>query len=105
MGGARHSLADVLCIELLPARLTLKTAQMPVFVQSHQGLTVFYFCTAASTTWKKAQDTDIVVVGARTAGSPGTEVRSAGLWGWGTKGTIRLGVLQGPRDMPAAVNM
>lgn len=54
-----HSLADVFRVQLFPAGLALKTAQMPVFVQSHQGLAVFDFCAAAPTTWKKDENTDI----------------------------------------------
>lgn len=54
-----HSLADVFCVQLFPAGLALKTAQMPVFVQSHQGLAVSDFCAAAPATWKKDENTDI----------------------------------------------
>lgn len=52
VGCGPHSPADVLRSQLLPARLALKTAQMPVFVQSQQGLAMFDFCAAARTTWK-----------------------------------------------------
>lgn len=51
----RHSLADVLRVQLLPTSLALKTAQMPVLVQGHQGLAVLDFCAAAPATWKNSR--------------------------------------------------
>lgn len=56
----RHSLADVLRVQLLPTSLALKTAQMPVLVQGHQGLAVLDFCAAAPATWKKNGTADVV---------------------------------------------
>lgn len=52
-GPRARSLADVFRVQLLPAGLALKTAQMPVFVQSHQGLAVSDFSAAAPATWEK----------------------------------------------------
>lgn len=38
-----HSLADVLCIEEFPTSLALEASQVPVLVQSHQGLAILDF--------------------------------------------------------------
>lgn len=38
-----HLLADVLCIEEFPTSLALEAAQVPVLVQSHQGLAILDF--------------------------------------------------------------
>lgn len=62
-GALARSLADVLGVQLLPTGLALKTAQMPVLVQSHQGLAVFDFCATAPTTWKKDEKAGVTAVG------------------------------------------
>lgn len=47
-------LADVFASEDLPAGLALEAAQMPLLVQSQQGLPVLNVPSAASAVWKKA---------------------------------------------------
>ena len=58
-----HSLADILRVQLFPARLALETAQMPVFLQGHQGLAVFDLHSAALATWKTEWSTAVILVG------------------------------------------
>lgn len=58
----RCSLADVLGAQLLAAGLAPKAAQVPVLVQSHQGLAALDFCAAAPTTWEEEENTDVTGV-------------------------------------------
>ena len=58
-----HSLADILRVQLFPASLALEAAQMPVFVQGHEGLAVFDLHPAALATWKKEWGTAVILVG------------------------------------------
>lgn len=48
---------------MFPACLALETAQMPVFLQGHQGLAVFDLHSAALATWKKERSTAVILVG------------------------------------------
>ena len=65
--GPAHSLADVLRVQLFAAGPALETAQVPVFVQGHQGLAVLDLGSAAPATWKKERSTDVILL-ARGAG-------------------------------------
>lgn len=67
VGGPAHSLADVLRVQLFAAGPALETAQVPVFVQGHQGLAVLDLGSAAPATWKKERSTDVILP-ARGAG-------------------------------------
>lgn len=75
--GPAHSLADVLRVQLFAAGLALETAQVPVFVQGHQGLAILDLGSAAPTTWKE-RSTDVILpgegrgaAGARSTGTSG----------------------------------
>lgn len=72
--GPAHSLADVLRVQLFAAGLALETAQVPVFVQGHQGLAVLDLGSAAPAAWKKERSTDVILPGeGRGAGEGGPQ--------------------------------
>ena len=89
VGRPTHSLADVLRVQLFAAGPALETAQVPVFVQGHQGLAVLDLGSAAPATWKKERSTDVIL----PAKGAGRGARGAGLGGapqrWDVRPTPR----------------